>query len=381
MSEDIVAVSRCEDYEEEKIHKSMDEVLNLCGGLDFIKPGMNIAIKANLVAGMGPEKACTTHPKLLLDLCKRIIDKGANVTVGDSPGGPFSKIYINQIYKLTGIKELEQFGVMLNNNFNGVEIKFPDGLKCKEFSMTEYLKDADAVINFCKLKSHGMMALSCGVKNLFGIIPGTIKQEFHFRYPNYNDFANMLIDLNEYLKPKLTIVDGILAMEGNGPTAGVPKQVGLLIASKNQYKLDYVCAHIIGLAMENVPTIEESFKRGFVPKDVHDIECNVNIDELVVKDFDTRKTHKALPFTDDSKLFGRLAKKFLRSKPEVNKEECIGCEKCKNICPASAITMKDKKPVIDRKKCISCFCCQEFCPKGAMKVKRTKLARMLEKGK
>ena len=169
-------------------------------------------------------------------------------------------------------------------------------------------------------------------------------------------------------------------MEGNGPTAGVPKKVGLIFASKNQYKLDYVCAHIVGLQMENVPTIEESFKRGFVEEDVYSIKCNLDIDSLVVKDFDTRKTHKALFFDDDKKLFGKLAKLFLRSKPSVTKDECIGCEKCKNVCPAKAITMKDKKPVIDRKKCIKCFCCQEFCPKGAMKVKRTFWAKLLEKG-
>jgi ferredoxin len=131
--------------------------------------------------------------------------------------------------------------------------------------------------------------------------------------------------------------------------------------------------------MENVPTIEESFKRGFISKDVHDIKCNLNIDDLIVKDFDTRKTHRQLLFNDESTLFGRVSKKLMSSKPQVNKKECIGCEKCKNVCPAKAITMNNKIPQIDRKKCIKCFCCQEFCPKGAMKVKRPIVAKILEK--
>ena len=240
-----VAISHCEDYGEENIKNAFNEVLPLIGGLDFIKPNMNVVIKANLVAPMGPNKAATTNPNILLELCKRIIEMGVSVTIGDSPGGPFTKVYLNQVYKITGLKDLEEFGVKLNDNFNETKVDFNEALKCKQIPITEYLLKADAIINCCKLKSHGMMAISCGVKNLFGIIPGTTKQEFHFRYPDYNDFANMLIDLNLFLKPSLTIVDGVVAMEGNGPTAGVPKKVGLLIASKNQFKLDFICAHII----------------------------------------------------------------------------------------------------------------------------------------
>jgi len=382
MSENFdVSIARCDGYDEENVNRALDEVLELCGGLDFVKPNMNVIIKANLVTAMKPEKSATTHPQLLYALCKRLIDKGANVTVGDSPGGPFTKVYLNQVYKTTGLTKLLELGVKLNDNFEEIEVSNPEGLKCKEFPMTAYLKEADVIINFCKLKSHGMMALSCAVKNLFGIIPGTIKPEFHFRYPNYTDFANMLIDLNVYLKPQLCIVDAISAMEGNGPTAGTPKHVGLILASKNQYKLDYVCADIIGLSMENVPTIEESYKRGFIPKNVEDIKCNLKLNDIKVLDFDTRKTHKTLWFEDDTKLIGKVAKKLFSSKPNVEKTECVGCEKCKNVCPVGAITMKDKIPTIDRKKCIKCFCCQEFCPKGAMKVKRTALAKMIEKGR
>ena len=286
---------------------------------------------------------------------------------------------LNNVYKATGLVELKDLGVKLNDNFAQKTAKFPEGKALKEIPYTAYLDDADVIINFCKLKSHGMMGMSCAVKNLFGIIPGTIKPEFHFKYPDYSAFANMLIDLNEFLKPSICIVDGIMAMEGNGPTAGTPKYVGLILASKNQYKLDYVCAKIIGLEKENVPTIEESFKRGFVPEKVEEIKTNINIDDVLIKDFDLRKVHKSLWFNDESTLHGKMFKKALQSRPEVSKNECIGCEKCKNVCPAKAIHMENKKPVIDRKKCITCFCCQEFCPVGAMKVHRAFIARMINK--
>lgn len=376
-----VGLVKCESYSEEDVKKAFDELLPIVGGLDWVTKGMKIAIKANLVTFMKPEEAATTHPALLIELIKRLIDKGAEVVVGDSPGGPYTSIYLNAVYNATGMNELKKYGAKLNQNFKQDIADFPEAAAAKEFPYTSYLKEADAVINFCKLKSHGMMGMSAATKNLFGIIPGTIKPEFHYRYPNYNDFANMLIDLNEFIKPRLCIVDAVVGMEGNGPTAGVPKQIGAILASKEPYKLDYVCAKIIGMSKENVPTIEESFKRGLIPENVEEISCNVNVDEFIVQDFDTRKVHKRLGFDDSSKLFGRLARKFLASVPNLKEDECIGCGKCAEVCPAKAIRIENKKAIIDRKKCITCFCCQEFCPKGAMKVKRPIIAKILTSGK
>ena len=374
-----VAISKCYDYTYENVLKSFDEVLGLVGNLDNIDNGSKVAIKTNLVAAMSPEAAGTTHPNLLKELCKRLLAKNCEVVVGDSPAGPYNSLNINKIYKTTGLKELEEIGVKLNDDFSTETVRFPGGKVCHEFPFTSYLNKADYIIDFCKLKSHGMMGMSCAVKNFFGVIPGTIKPEFHFRFPNYNDFANMLIDLNEYCKPSLCIVDGIMAMEGNGPTAGVPKHVGLLLASKNQYQLDLICARIIGLEPAHVPTIEESIKRGLTPENYKDITTNINVDSIIVHDFDTRKVHKSLWFDDNSKFVGRMAKRLFRSKPKVKKTMCIGCQKCMQVCPAKAISMKKNLPVINRKKCIKCFCCQEFCPQGAMKVKRTLIARLITK--
>ncbi len=375
-----VIIVKCKDYDEENVKNAFDELLPLIGNLSYIPDGSKVAIKANLVASMKPEKAGTTNPILLKELCKRLLAKNCEVVIGDSPAGPYSSMNLNGIYKNTGLLELVDMGVKLNDDFSIEKVKFPEGAVCREFQFTSYLKKADYIIDFCKLKSHGMMGMSCAVKNFFGVIPGTIKPEFHFRYPNYSDFANMLIDLNEYVKPCLCIVDGVIAMEGNGPTAGEPKQVGLILASKNQYKLDMICAKIIGLDSSNVPTIEESIKRDLAPRKLSDIYINTNIENILIRDFDTRKVHKSLWFDDDSKFIGRLAKKLLKSKPKLNKSLCIGCERCKDVCPAKAIYMKNGKPMVDRKKCIKCFCCQEFCPKGAMRVKRTLIAKILTRG-
>ncbi len=374
-----VGLVACKDYSEENVKKAFDELLPAVGGLDWVKEGMKIAIKVNLVAGMKPEMAATTHPALLKELVKRLVERGAQVTLGDSPGGPFLSSYVNHIYSVTKMTDCKAEGAILNQNFTQAVATFSDGMVAKSFPYTAYLKEADAVINFCKLKSHGMMGMSAATKNLFGIIPGTIKPEFHYRYSSYSQFANMLIDLNEFIKPKLCIVDAVMGMEGNGPTAGVPRHIGCLAASKSPYLLDAICAKIIGLTKENVPTLEEAYKRNLVPEHIEEISCNANVNNFVVSDFDTRKVHKRLSFDDSSKVVGKLAKTFLASKPQLNVEECVGCGKCAEVCPAKAIKIENKKAHIDRKKCIKCFCCQEFCPKGAMKVKRSMVAKMLTK--
>ena len=374
-----VSIVKCEDYSSENITKAFDELFELIGGLDWVKPDMKIVIKANLVTFLKPEAAATTHPALLCELVKRLTEKGAKVVVGDSPGGIYNSLYVNRVYAATKMDEVKKYGGSLNENFEQSEAKFENGKVLKEFPYTSYLDDADVIINFCKLKTHGMMGMSAAVKNLFGVIPGIKKPEFHYRYPDHSDFANMLIDLNEYFKPKLNIVDAVVGMEGNGPTAGTPRQIGVILASENPYKLDLACASIIGITKDDVPTLSESYKRGYIPESVDKLKINDDISKYYVSNYENILTHKALSFENKETLFGRTATKLLQARPKLDKKECVGCAKCAEVCPVKAIEIIDKKAKIDRKKCIKCFCCQEFCPKGAMKVKRTMLAKILTK--
>ena len=155
----------------------------------------------------------------------------------------------------------EEVGASLNYNVSTSKIKV-DKKVVKTLDVSNWLLEQDVLINFSKLKSHGMMALSASVKNMFGVVPGVLKPEYHYRFPSHDDFANMLIDLNEVFECKLNLVDGIIGMEGNGPTQGDPRLIGVLLASKTPYPLDVVCAKIIGLDIDNVYTITESIKRG-----------------------------------------------------------------------------------------------------------------------
>lgn len=376
-----ISIVKCEDYSPENVSRALNDLLDLVGGLDWVTPNMKIVIKANLVTFMKPESAGTTHPALLCELVKRLCEKGADVVVGDSPGGIYTSAFVNKVYSVTGINKVKEFGGKLNENFEQKTAIFENGKVLKEFEYTAFLDDADAIINFCKLKTHGMMGMSAATKNMFGTIPGTLKPEYHFKYPNHFDFADMLIDLNEYFKPRLCIVDAVVGMEGNGPTMGTPRHIGALLASTDPYKLDLACAKIIGLTKENVTTLEASFKRNQIPATAEELSCNDNLNNYIVENYDNILVHRSLLFEDKNKLIGRIITKAMKSVPTLEKKTCIGCKKCFEICPAKAIAMKNNKPVIDRKKCISCFCCQEFCPKGAMKVKRPFIAKVLNKSR
>ena len=380
-----VAVVGCADYEENEIRRALAAALDEIGGLDFVTPGMKIAIKANLISFMKPEKAATTHPALLTELTRMLDERGAEVVVGDSPGGLYNAAFLHKVYSATGVYAVESVGGKLNENFESSEAHFPEAKQAKSFVYTSYLDDADAIINVSKLKSHGMMSMSCAVKNLFGTIPGTIKPEYHYRFPNHADFADMLVDLNEYFskKVKLCICDAVVGMEGNGPTAGNPRKIGAVLASKSPYLLDLTAAELISLTKDNVPTLEAAFLRGLAPAKADLVKKSEGYERFILSDYDNIMTHSSIEFKGASKgkiigvLRGEILGKLLRSKPKTKKDECVGCGVCKNICPNKAITIENGIAKIDRKKCIRCFCCQEFCPKGAMKVKRTVVAKLL----
>ena len=388
-----VSIEKCPSYDAEAVKSSLDKVLDSIGGLDFVKPGMKIGIKANLVAAMDPDKSATTHPMVLRRLCELLLERGATVVIGDSPGGIYTEGFLKGVYRTCGleklVKELDPSGVKvsLNQDFSVKNAEFMDAVSIKTFIYTGWLDSVDAIINVSKLKTHAMMGMSCAVKNMFGTIPGTTKPEYHMRFPEEKAFANIMVDLNEFFKPALYVVDAIDGMEGNGPTAGEKRHIGAVLASKKPYALDMACAELIGMGYADVGTLVAAGERKLGPKDISEVEVvGSALSDLKISDFKRATIHQSITF-EGKGIFGKIEsvalKIALTTKPLVKKDECIGCKKCFETCPAKAITMveggKNGLPQIDRSKCIKCFCCQEFCPKGAMKVHYNLLGKLVNK--
>ena len=383
---DAVSVKRLSEYTPALAKEALRELLAPIGGLDFVNRGTKVVIKANLVSAMKPGEAATTHPVLLCALCDMLTERGAEVVIGDSPGGLYNAAFVGRVYTVTGMRECESHGATLNTDFSEKVASFPEAKVLKDFTYTGYLDNADLIINFCKLKSHGMMGMSCAAKNMFGTIPGIIKPEYHYRFPKYEDFADMIVDLDEYFHPTLSIADAVVGMEGNGPTAGTPKAMNCLLASRSPHNLDMVAAHILGFTKDELPILDAAYRRGLVPEKYEDVPVYGDVDSLVLSDFERVVERRSLQFTGDGKnpikkFFGNIAGAILKTKPVLKKDMCVGCGICRDICPAKAIVIKDKKAVIDRSLCIRCFCCQEFCPKSAMKVHRTVFAQIFHREK
>jgi uncharacterized protein (DUF362 family)/Pyruvate/2-oxoacid:ferredoxin oxidoreductase delta subunit len=378
-----VSLVRCEDYKYDLIKKSMNESFKNLGGISrYINPGDRVLLKLNLLMKKRPEEAITTHPMFVKALAEILIKHGAEVIIGDSPGGPFNENILRGIYKVCGMEAVaNEVGAKLNFNTNSMDIKNEDGLILKKIRAIEVLNQVDKVISVSKLKTHGMMMFTGAVKNMFGIVAGLEKAEYHVRMPEVYDFSNALVDICLAAKPVLSFMDGIIGMEGAGPSGGDPRKIGAVIASSSPYHLDVVATSIIGLKPTKVPTIERCVERKLCKGNLEDIELvGEGIEKFIIKDF-------VVPEIRSLDLLEGKLPKFLRDiisglmqpKPVFIHEKCVGCRDCANNCPPKVIKMIDNKPVVALDGCIRCFCCQELCPVKAIDIHRPLLMKLLAK--
>lgn len=372
-----VSISRCENYDPLQVKAALCSALKPLGGLEWVKPGMKIAIKANLLMRVRPDKAATVHPAVAVALCELLMERGAQVVLGDSPGGPFNATYVSSVYTATGMNEVRKTGATLNDDFTYLDVKNPNAVAAKSFQVTRYLAEADAVIDLCKLKTHGLMAFTGACKNFFGAVPGMHKSEYHYKYQTKEDFANMLVDICEWCKPCLCIADGIVAMEGNGPSGGTPRKMGAILASRNPHALDLAAAHLMGLSANDVPTLAAAVERGLIPLEVAQLDVHGELADFVIADIRHAAQHDIRLWGSTNKIAAKLLTRMFANRPVIESAACVGCGECQSVCPAKAIDIVRKRAHIRRNQCVRCFCCQEFCPKGVIRVDRPLMARLM----
>lgn len=374
-----VSIARCESYDPQPVKDALLAALAPIGGLAWVTPGMKIAVKVNMMMRIKPEKAATVHPQVVTALCGLLVERGASVVVGDSPGGPFSAAYLSAVYASTGMRQVLEAGAALNDDFSIADVAYPEAVAAKEFQITNYLIETDAIIDLCKIKTHGLMAFTGACKNLFGAVPGMRKSEYHYRYNTHRMFANMLVDICEWCKPLLSIADAVMTMEGNGPSGGSPRFMGAILASFNPHALDLAGAHLMNLTPHDVPTLEAAVNRGLVPGDVAKLRVFGDLASFVIPDFLLTPKHDVTLWGSKDETVAKILSGMFASSPRIARERCSGCAECKTVCPAAAITIRERRAKIDAKKCIRCFCCQEFCPQGIITVHRPVVARLLNR--
>jgi len=372
------------EYTEEAMDALVKGMFADLGGIEKLTEGKKrILIKPNLVAKKPLDTGTTTHPVMLRAVCKALIAAGKTVTVAESHGGPYTKATAKAQLAGCGISDaLKDLPVTLYTEAETAVLTYPKGLIAKSFEVIKPVTETDLIINMCKLKTHALTTYSGAAKNTFGAVAGMHKFELHARFTDINHFTRMLNDLHLALPVGLSIVDGILGMEGNGPTAGIPKQYGFVGVSKNAFLLDLVCADLIGLSAEEVPQIKDAADRSLCPSKASAEYTNLTKEQyegLRVKDTrlpDSHPTGAISWIARVQRMGGGRVIKLFRPKPKVKKSKCVGCGKCAEYCPVHTIEMVKNRPRIVRDKCIRCFCCQELCPIGAIYIKANRILKI-----
>ncbi len=350
-----VAVVKCNSYNQLEIDRAIKKSLDLIG-FDFsVYRGKSVMLKPNIVsADVKNPSATYTQPQIIESLCKLLKKNKCKIYVGESSFMNtdvfFEKSGISKVAKKYGAK------VVVFELDSLVKIKDSSAEILKEFPVSKTFKQMDLIVNLPKLKTHILAKYTGGIKNLFGIIPGGLKQRLHNTAKGERDFSKLLVDIYQNIKPCLNIMDGVVGMEGNGPTSGSPKKVGLILASRNTVALDLAGSKIMGYSPKKVFHLVEAIKRGLYP--------SINFELVGMKE---------LPIVNFKKPIGEgiisTVRKLFGEKPiVVDETKCIKCGTCAKKCPAGAISLSPY-PVIDKKKCIRCFCCMEICPQDALSLK------------
>ena len=377
-----VAVIRCESYDDNQVQASLKRGIDLLGGISqFVKPGEKIVLKPNILVGIDAEKCVTTHPAVFRGIGRLFQEAGAKIYYGDSPS--FGKAEPN--LRKAGLKQVgDELGFILADFDAGREISHKDALLVKKFVIANGVLDGDGLVSLAKLKTHGLVRFTGAVKNQFGCIPGILKGQYHVKLPDPYDFAAMLVDINTYIKPRLYVMDGITAMEGNGPRSGKPKQLKVLLLSADPVALDATACRIIDIDPEIVPTAKLGEKANLGTYHKENIEITGdNLDSFIDKKF---KVNRTAPVSNKGNRVMSFIKNKITPRPVIDKTKCTHCGTCVKMCPVEPKAVnwvngdKTKPPKHYYDRCIRCYCCQETCQEGAIDIESPLLGRLFFRG-
>ncbi len=359
-----VSIIKCQSYDEDEVLEALRKAIGLLGGIGkFVQKGNRVLLKPNLLYGKAPEKAVTTHPSIVKGMIKIVREGGGIPFIGDSPsvGG------LLRTAENAGIKRVaDEMNCPLVEFDRPVLSRKGVGTHFRQLEIDQAILEVDVIINLPKWKTHGLTLLTLGVKNLFGCVPGTKKALWHLKAgQDRKVFAQMLVDLYQVVRPSLTILDGIIGMEGNGPNSGHPISLGLILAGTDPLSLDEIVCDLLGIPRESLPTNRVAFEEGLAIDGVEVV--GERVEDVKIPRF--RLPTLSEPAWNLPGFLRKALKNALSSKPVFDEELCEDCDQCIGVCPPKALERERRGLVFDYGKCIRCFCCQEVCPTGAITIK------------
>ncbi len=366
-----VAIVRCESYDGDTVFAAVKKAVDLIGGIDaIIGANEKVLLKPNNLASSKPDDAVTTHPAVFDAAIRLLTEAGLSVTYGDSPG--FEKPSAS-LAKSGFAAVAERRGIPLGDFEKGKTVQYQAGKVWKQFEIANACLEADAIVSLPKMKTHALTRITGAVKNQFGCVYGLNKAAFHVKIPGPVQFSRMLVDLNGRLKPRLFIMDGIVAMEGNGPRGGTPRKMNCLIVSRDPVAVDSTFCRMIGLDPSWIPTNSYGKKEGLGTWLAGEIELLGDpLEDFFKGDFDVVRK----PLTGAGRKPNGIIANLFYPRPVIDGAKCIKCGICVDTCPVEGKALdftdgvRDLPPVYDYTKCIRCYCCQEMCPHKAITAKK-----------
>jgi uncharacterized protein (DUF362 family)/Pyruvate/2-oxoacid:ferredoxin oxidoreductase delta subunit len=362
-----VSIIRCPDYDREKVFDAVKRAIDHVGGVEsFVRRGDRVLVKPNLLSARAPDEAVDTHPEVVRAVVRLVKSAGATPVIGDSPGGYGANI--DEIFDKSGVRDMARE--------EGAELvkfttsKFVDGIP-----FTRYLFDCNCIISVPKFKTHGLTVLTGAIKNMYGTVTGLYKAERHSKAPKDEDFAKIIAKIFSIAKPHLTVLDGIVAMEGDGPSGGSARKMEFIMAGSDAVAIDACAAHLVGIKPLDIFITKEAAWLGLGEADLKNIElAGDDINGFIVKDF---KLPQTAAFRLVPKALANTVAAFLKFNPTIDAAICTRCNLCKTTCPVSAIEITPGSCKIDYKKCVRCLCCHEVCPYKAITIKRNILTKLV----
>ncbi len=366
-----VIIQECRDYSLMNLMQKINEGMERLGGWSqFCKPGDRVLLKPNLIGPKPSESAAITHCELIRAMIRMLKQQGCTVWIGDSSGGAIAGISPTaQSFKVSGYDAVakEEGAEIKNFDSEGVVAVQPES-KCEDnMYLAKPIFDADVVINLPKLKTHSAAIYTGAVKNLFGCIPGLRKAKYHKMAPDQGDFGQIIADIHRATKFSLHIMDGIQAMQGEGPTAGEIYQANKILISTDPLALDAIAAKMIGMELADIPILVTARDRRLGEGSLENIK--IEGDYQLIPKLD--QFHFPKGYRRTKKVNSRIIVKvidFLRTQPRVNMKKCKGCNVCVESCPVKAIHQNTK--IINYQRCIECMCCHELCMHRAVDLKK-----------
>lgn len=373
-----MALARCGGYQPDEVNRAVRRAIRAAGGLDgLVRPGDRVLLKVNLLSPRPPAQAVTTHPAVVAAVARLLVESGARVWVGDSAGGAVSgRSLTAQAFDVSGIADaaLGAGARVINHDQAGVvEVanRGPTQDLMPVFPLARPVTEADVIINLPKLKTHSLTVLTGAVKNTLGCVPGLGKMECHRLAPRPGDLARLLVDLYRAVAPAFTVMDAVVAMEGNGPAAGRPRPVGVVIAGRDAVAVDALAAAVVGIPPVSALTTGAAAIMGVGQARLDRIEnAGDRLADLRVSGF--RLPAGAFLRSLAARLPRSLARRgvdLLRARPRIHGEKCTACGLCRASCPLEAIVSEGGRPRIDPARCVGCLCCHELCPEDAVELR------------